>query len=77
MNTPPLRRLRNWLARKGLSLQRHIYSSSIWSVGQSDLKPEESSEHGGTPGCDAWNIHLVLLELRQSRGFGFAHFNDG
>ena len=77
MNTPPLRRLRNWLARKGLSPQRRVYSRSIWNVGKSDLEQAESSEHGGMPGCDAWPIHVVLRELKQGRGFGFAHFNDG
>ncbi len=77
MTPPPLRRLRGWLARKGLSPQRRVYSRSIWGVGKSDLAQEELSEHGGSPGCDAWPIHVALRELKQGRGFGFAHFNDG
>ena len=77
MSLTPLRRLQGWLARKGLPIQRGVYSRSIWSAGKSDLEYEESSEHGGAAGCDAWPIHIVLRELKQGRGFGFAHFNDG
>ena len=83
MDTPPLRVLRGWLARRGILPQRRVYSRSIWGVqksgvGQgSDVGRAESAEHGKSPGCDAWPIHVVLRELDQGRGFGFAHFNDG
>ncbi len=77
MNTPPLRGLRGWLARQGISPQRRVYSRSIWGVQKSDVEWVDSFEHGQSPGCDAWPIHVVLRELDQGRGFGFAHFNDG
>jgi hypothetical protein len=95
MTNLPLRRLRGWLARKGFSPQRGIYSRSLWGVCKADIGKEavvgqkadvgrradigqiESSEHGQSPGCDAWPIHVVLRELDKGRGFGFAHFNDG
>ena len=83
MNPLPLRSLRGWLARKGLSPQSRIYSRSIWDVRKSDsgrtvsVGRTESSEHGHSAGCDAWPIHILLRELDQGRGFGFAHLNDG
>ena len=77
MSNPPLSRLRGWLARKGVSPQRGIYSRSIWGVRKSDIRRIESSEHGRSPGCDAWPIHVVLRELDKGAAFGFAHFNDG
>jgi hypothetical protein len=82
VNTPPLRGLRGWLARQGILSQGRVYSRSIWGMRKSDVgwksgvKRMESS-HGQSPGCDAWPIHVVLRELDQGRGFGFAHFNDG
>ena len=77
MSNPPLSRLRGWLARKGVSPQHGIYSRSIWGVRKSDIRRIESSEHGRSPGCDAWPIHVVLRELDKGAAFGFAHFNDG
>lgn len=83
MNTSPLHGLRGWLAQKGISPQRRVYSRSIWGVQKKDVGQGsgigqiESFEHGAAPGCDAWPIHVVLRELDQGRGFGFAHFNDG
>ena len=104
MNTPPLRGVRDWLARQGILSQRRVYSRSIWGVRKSDVGRESDvgwksdvgresdfgresnvgwnfgrmeSSHGQSPGCDAWAIHVVLRELDQGRGFGFAHFNDG
>ncbi len=80
---PHLRRLRGWLARKGISPQRGVYSRSVWGVRKSDLSQmanaarTQSWEHGQLPGCDAWPIHVVLRELERGGGFGFAHFNDG
>ena len=77
MNTPPLHGLRGWLARRGISPQRRVYSRSIWGIEKSNVGRTESSEHGQSPGCDAWPIHVVLRELDEGHGFGFAHFNDG
>ncbi len=34
-------------------------------------------EYGQAPGCDAWPIQVLLREMDQGRGFGFAHFNNG
>ena len=69
MTTPPVHRLRGWLARKGISPQRRIYSLSIWGVRKVDIGRIESSEHGRRRGCDAWSIHVVLRELDQELGF--------
>lgn len=77
------RPFRSWLARRGISPQRHVYSRSIWNVTKPevwesiDFGTQEVEEHGRARGCDAWPIHVVLRELERGSGFGFAHFNDG
>ena len=54
MTAPPLLRLRNWLARKGISPQRPIYSRSIWGV-----RKAESAPAGGRPRLRRGDAFLV------------------
>lgn len=77
MTIPSWDRIRRWLARRGISPQRRIYSPSLWGLRKSDVRQSEAPGYGLSRGSDAWPIHVVLRELDSGRGFGFAHFNNG